>query len=96
MSTSRGCRGENTVTKFNSSGQIISGWGAAGKNGADDPELPLFGPLFGVAVGGGCATPEEPLTGHCSPNGTLFVGGRHYSDNVREYTQSGQWIVDTR
>ena len=89
--------GDNVVTKFNSSGQIISGWGAAGqKNGADDPELPLFGPLFGVAVGGGCATPEEPLTGHCSPNGTLFVGGRHYSDNVREYTQSGQWIVDTR
>ena len=89
--------GDNVVTKFNSSGQIISGWGAAGqKNGADDPELPLFGPLFGVAVGGGCATPEEPLTGHCSPNGTLYVGGRHYSDNVREYTQSGQWIVDTR
>ena len=66
--------GDNIVTKFNSSGQIISGWGAAGqKNGADDAELPLFGPLFGVAVGGGCATPEEPLTGHCSPNGTLYV-----------------------
>ena len=59
------------------------------------PNLPLFGPLFGVAVGGGCATPEEPLTGHCSANGTLYVGGRHYSDNVREYTQGGQWIVDT-
>ena len=57
--------------------------------------LPLFGPLFGVAVGGGCVTPEEPLTGHCSANGTLFVGGRHYGNNVREYTQGGQWIVDT-
>jgi hypothetical protein len=88
--------GDNVVTKFNSSGQVISGWGAAGqKNGADDPNLPLFGPLFGLAVGGGCVTPEEPLTGHCSPNGTLFVGGRQYGNNVREYTQNGQWMVDT-
>ncbi len=73
--------GDNIVTKFDSSGQIISSWGAAGqKNGADDEDLPLFGPLFGVAVGGGCVTPEEPLTGHCSANGTLFVGGRHYCE----------------
>ena len=87
---------DNVVTKFNSSGSVISGWGVAGqKDGSDDPRLPKFGPIFSLAVGGNCATPTAPRTGTCHANGTLYVGGLRYSYNVREYTQSGEWIVDT-
>ncbi|HVC07891.1 MAG TPA: hypothetical protein VND98_09945 [Solirubrobacterales bacterium] len=87
---------DNVVTKFNSSGEVISGWGVAGqKDGSDDPRLPKFGPIFSLAVGGNCASPTAPRTGTCHGNGTLYVGGLRYGYNVREYTQSGQWIVDT-
>jgi hypothetical protein len=87
--------GNNVVTKLNPAGEVITGWGVHGqKNGADDPNLPNFGSLFGLAVGAGCATPTEPLTGRCTPNGTLYVSGHRYGENVREYTQAGEWIVD--
>lgn len=87
---------DNVVTKFNSSGEVIGGWGVDGqKDGSDDPRLPKFGPIFSLAVGGSCATPTAPRTGTCRGNGTLYVGGLRYSYNVREYTQSGEWIVDT-
>ena len=78
-------------------GEIISSWGVDGqKDGcSDDEHLPKFGALFGIAVGGGCETPTAPKVGTCHPNGTLFVGGRRYGDNVRQYTQSGEWIGDT-
>jgi hypothetical protein len=91
-----GDTGDNVVTKFNSAGEIISGWGVDGqKDGSDDPNLPKFGAIFGLAVGGGCQTPSAPKVGTCHANGTLYVGGRRYGDNVREYTQSGEWISDT-
>ena len=52
---------DNVVTKFNSSGEVISGWGVDGqKDGSDDPRLPKFGPIFGLAVGGSCADPDRP------------------------------------
>ena len=70
--------GDNLVSKFDSSGNIVSGWGVAGqKNGSDASELPVFGPLDGVAVGG---------------NGDLYVGGLHYSSNVWTYTPSGKYL----
>ncbi len=88
--------GDNVVTKLNPSGEVISSWGVFGqKNGSDDPNLPLFGSMFGLAVGGGCASPSEPKTGRCTGNGTLYVGGHRYGENIREYTQSGEWITDT-
>jgi len=71
-----GDTGDNLVQKFNSSGQIISEWGVEGqKNGADAADLPIYGPLFGVAVGG--------------TEGDLYIGGTHYSYNVWKYNQEG-------
>ena len=91
-----GDTGDNVVTKFNAAGEIVSSWGVAGqKDGSDDPHLPKFGALFGLAVGGGCQTPTAPKVGTCHANGTLYVGGRRYGDNVREYTQDGEWIGDS-
>jgi hypothetical protein len=91
-----GDQGSNLVTKFTPAGKVVSSWGESGqKTGTDDPNLPGFGQLFGLAVGGGCATPAAPITGTCFPNGTLFVAGSQYGRNVREYTQAGEWIVDT-
>jgi hypothetical protein len=84
---------EKVVQKFTSAGHVISGWGAAGqKDGSDATDLAVFGTLFAVAVGGGCSTPEKPLTGACKANGTLYVGGSNYSSRVWAYTQSGQYI----
>src|SRR6185503_16222731 len=41
--------GDNVITKVSSSGQVVNGWGVHGqKNGSDDPNLPLFGSLFGL------------------------------------------------
>ena len=48
-----GDSGGNLVQKFDSSGHLITGWGPAGqKDGSDDTDLPVFGPLVGLAVGG--------------------------------------------
>ena len=91
-----GDTGDNHVTKLDSSGHVITGWGVGGqKDGSDDPRLPKFGPIFGLAVGGGCQTPSAPKVGTCHANGTLYVGGRRYGDNVRVYTQSGEFIGDS-
>jgi hypothetical protein len=74
-----GDTGDNVVQKFNPSGQVISSWGAGGqKDGSDATDLPGFGPLAGVAVGG--------------PTGTLYVAGTHYSDDIWTYTQNGTYI----
>jgi NHL repeat len=74
-----GDTGDNIVQKFNSSGHLISTWGASGqKDGADATDLPGFGPIFGLAVGG--------------PYGDLYVGGLHYSVDVWRYTQDGTYI----
>ena len=74
-----GDTGDNLVSKFDSSGTIISSWGSNGqKDGSDAHELPVYGPLFGVAVGG--------------PNGDLYVGGTHYSYNVWQYTPEGAYV----
>jgi hypothetical protein len=83
------------VQKFDSSGHIIASWGNSGqKDGADNPNSPLFNFITGLAVGGGCATPAEPLTGPCSPNGTLYVrrGGGNF--RVFLYSRSGTFISE--
>ena len=73
-----GDTGDNLVTKVDSGGNVIAGWGASGqKDGSDATDLPVYGPLYGIAVGG--------------PNGDLFVGGTHYSYNVWEYTPGGSY-----
>ncbi len=83
---------DGLVQKFNSSGELIHTWGTSGqKDGADATNLPIFGSVYGVAVGGGCATPEKNKNGTCSPNASLYVDGGHYAD-VWEYTQSGTYI----
>ena len=83
---------DGLVQKFTSAGSLITTWGSNGqKDGSDATDLPVFGPVYGVAVGGGCATPTSPNNGLCSPNGTLFVDGGHFSD-VWQYTQEGVYI----
>ena len=71
--------GDGLVSKFDSSGHLITTWGAGGqKDGSDADFGPFdrFGPLFGVAVGG--------------PNGELYVGGNAgFTDNFWIYTQDG-------
>ena len=48
-----GDTGDNLVSKFDSSGNLVTSWGANGqKDGSDAEDLPVYGPLFGVAVGG--------------------------------------------
>ena len=84
--------GDGLVQKFTAAGSLIPTWGSNGqKDGSDATDLPVFGPVYGVAVGAGCATPTSPNNGLCSPNGSLFVDGGHYSD-VWEYTQEGTYI----
>ncbi len=56
------------------------------------PTCPIFGVPFGLAVGGGCASPAKKVTGPCSPSGHLYVGGTQYGNNVWEYTQNGEYI----
>ncbi len=89
-----GDNADNLVSKFDSSGHLITSWGEQGqKNGSDAKDLSNgWQPVYGVAVGGGCATPTSKNTGPCSPNGTLYVGGRRYNTNVFEYTRSGEYI----
>ena len=86
--------GDDLVSKFSPSGQIITSWGEQGqKNGSDATDLPDgWQPVYGVAVGGGCATPISKNTGKCVPNGTLYVGGARYNTNIYEYTRSGEYI----
>ena len=73
-----GDTGNNIVQKFDSSGHLITSWGVEGqKNGADATDLPVYGPLFGIAVGG--------------PEDNLYVGGTHYSYNVWKYSQDGTY-----
>lgn len=87
-----GDQGDGIAQKFTSSGQLITTWGSGGqKNGADAKDLPNFGPVYGVAVGGGCATPESTNNGACSSNASFYVDGGHYND-LWEYTQSGTYI----
>ncbi|MGA8744563.1 MAG: NHL repeat-containing protein [Solirubrobacterales bacterium] len=87
-----GDSGDSLAQKFNSAGRLITTWGSNGqKDGSDATDLPVFGPVYGVAVGGGCATPESTLNGVCSPNGTLYVDGGHYAD-IWLYTQEGTYI----
>jgi len=89
-----GDNGAKLVQKFDSSGHLVTGWGAAGqKDGSDASDLPGFGTLGGLAIGGRCATPQEPKIGLCEPVGTLYVSGNHYSSNVWLYTQNGEYIT---
>jgi NHL repeat-containing protein len=87
-----GDAGDGLVQKFTAAGSLITTWGSNGqKDGSDATTLPEFGPVYGVAVGGGCATPTSPKNGVCSPDGNLYVDGAHYAD-VRQYTQEGTYI----
>ncbi len=70
--------GDDVVQKFDSSGQIVSSWGASGQKAGTDTDITSFGALWGVAVGG--------------PNGDLYVGGNGgSSDNVLQYTRDGNY-----
>jgi len=69
--------GDNLVSKFDSSGNIVSGWGPGGVKDGSDTDLSTFGPAVqGVAVG-----PSD---------GDLYVSGG-CCDNVFEYTQDGTY-----
>ncbi len=73
-----GDTGTHLVEKFDPSGHIVSSWGNSGQKDGSDSQtinhIGLFGPLYGLAV---------------APNGTLYVGGLHYNDNVWFYTRIG-------
>ena len=70
--------GDNVVQKFDSSGHVVSSWGAVGQKTGSDTDLSSFGPLWGVAVGG--------------PNGDLYVGGNGgSSDNIFQYSRGGTY-----
>ena len=79
-----GDTGDNVVSKFDSSGHLIASWGAGGqKDGSDATDLPVFGPIHGLAT---------------DPKGNLYVFGEHYSNDVWTYTQAGNytgWIYLT-
>jgi hypothetical protein len=88
-------KGSGVVQKFASDGQLMTNWGVGGqKDGSDATDFPVFGSIFGIGVGGGCASPGDKVTRPCVPNGTLFVGGS--GSVLWEYTQSGQYIRLTR
>jgi DNA-binding beta-propeller fold protein YncE len=72
------------VSKFDSTGHIVSGWGKAGQKDGSDTELTSFlaaGGITSLAVGG--------------PNGDLYVGSPHYYEgimqNVFRYTPDGAY-----
>ena len=79
-----GDTGDNVVSKFDSSGHLIASWGAGGqKDGSDATDLPVFGPIHGLAT---------------DPKGNLYVFGEHYSNDVWTYSQAGNytgWIYLT-
>lgn len=84
-----------TVQKFTSGGILVTSWGLGGQKDGSDAigEVPVFGKLTGVAIGGRCATPAHTLWGDCEPVGTLYISGNHYGGHhVWLYTQSGQYI----
>jgi hypothetical protein len=71
--------GNSLVSKFDSSGKIILNWGPGGrKDGSDALDLPGFGSIFGITVGG--------------PNSNLSVGAAHFGVNILEYTPDGAYI----
>ena len=88
--------GDDLVQKFDSSGHVILAWGASGqKDGSDDTQLPGFGPIVGLAVGGACADLKHQTTQKsCLDNGELFVVGvRYNSDGIAyEYNRAGEFI----
>ena len=69
--------GDNLVSKFDSSGNLVTSWGPGGTKDGSDTDLTTFGPsLFGVAV---------------SPtNGELYVGGS-CCDNIFRFTPEGHY-----
>jgi hypothetical protein len=82
--------GNNTVQKFHANGALVTSWGVNGqKDGSDATDLPGFGAITGVAVGGSCARPGKPKIGNCSANGSLYVTGTA----IRQYTQSGEYTT---
>src|SRR5215203_6017869 len=86
-------KGTGIVQKFTSGGALMTSWGVNGqKDGSDATNLPTFGVPYGIAVGGGCATPDKKVTGSCTPKGTLYVGGHQYGNVTWEYTRSGEYI----
>lgn len=80
-----GDEGNSRVSKFHSSGRLVTTWGPGGQKDGSDSDLigftsPTGGPLWGVAVGG--------------PDGNLYVGGHpiSYTYNLYEYSPNGTYI----
>jgi hypothetical protein len=72
-----GDTGDSLVSKFHSSGDLVTSWGPGGTKDGSDTDLSTFGPLInGVAVGG--------------PDGDLYVGGS-CCYNVFQYTPGGTY-----
>ena len=71
--------GTNLVSKFDSSGHLLTAWGANGqKDGSDAPSISLFGAFFGLAVG---------------PEGDLLVGANKDNGHVVwQYTREGTYV----
>ena len=94
--------GNNTVQKFDSSGGLITSWGSNGqKDGSDGTGFAkTFGTIYGIAVGGGCQTVENPkVIGDCEPNGDFYVLGKteFAGYGVRgHYTRNGQYLSYTQ
>jgi hypothetical protein len=94
--------GNNTVQKFNSSGGLITSWGANGqKDGSDGTGFATsFATIYGIAVGGGCVTPEKPIiVGNCEPNGDFYVVGKSESTGFglrAHYTRNGEYLWYTQ
>jgi hypothetical protein len=75
-----GDSGTQLVQKFDSSGQIIASWGEEGKgqkDGRDAGDLPIFGPIVGLAV---------------DSTGILDVYGRHWANDGWRFTSTGSYI----
>ena len=89
-----GDTGDGLVQKFTSAGSLITTWGSNGqKDGSDATDLPVFGPVYGVAVGGGCATPTSPNNGCARPtepsSWTVATTLTYGSTRRKEPTSSG-------
>lgn len=69
--------GDNLVSKFDASGQIITSWGQGGqKDGSDATDLPVFGPIGGIVT---------------DPNGDLYIYGSHYASDIWTYSAAGKY-----
>lgn len=88
--------GDDLVQKFDSSGHVLLDWGTSGqKDGSDNTQLPGFGSIVGLAVGGACADLKHETTQKsCVADGELFVVGIRYNSSgiAYEYNRAGEFV----